>query len=59
MRKSPSSASPPPWAIRVSIRLARKGPRKLFEVRETSTRMLNSAKLIAIRRVRTPAMRAA
>ncbi len=38
---------------------ARKGPRKLFDVREKSTRMLNSANDIAMRRVRTPAIRAA
>src|SRR5471032_3132665 len=40
-----------------STRLARNGPRKEFEVRETSTSMLNSASETAMRRVRTPAMR--
>src|SRR5476649_2877189 len=40
-----------------STRLARNGPRKEFEVRETNTSMLNSASETAMRRVRTPAMR--
>ena len=56
---SRNSEAPLPSWMRVSIRFARNGPRKLFEVREKSTRMLNSANDIAIRRVRTPAMRAA
>ena len=56
---STNSDAPEPSWMRVSIRLARNGPRKLFDVREKSTRMLNSAKDIAIRRVRTPAIRAA
>ncbi|CAN5472887.1 hypothetical protein BH10PSE14_BH10PSE14_27630 [soil metagenome] len=51
--------APPPFAMRVSMRFARNGPRKLLDVRLTNTSMLNSAKLIAIRPVRTPAMRAA
>lgn len=58
-RKSSASAAPPPLASRISIRLARNGPRKLFDVRLTSTSMLNNAKLMAMRPVRTPAMRAA
>ena len=56
---SKKSCPPLPSWMRVSMRLARKGPRKLFEVREKSTRMLNSANDIAMRRVRTPAIRAA
>jgi len=59
MRKSPSKASPPPFASRSSIRLARNGPRKPLAVRLTSTSTLNRAKLIAMRPVRTPAIRAA
>jgi hypothetical protein len=40
-----------------STRLARKGPRKEFDVRDNSIRMLNNASDTAIRRMRTPAMR--
>ena len=58
-RKSHARSSPPPNCRRFSTLLARNGPRKPFAVRETSTSTLNSAKLIAMRRVRTPAMRAA
>ena len=58
-RISISNRSPVPSAIAFSIRLARKGPKKLFEVRETSTSTLNKAKLSAILCVRTPAIRAA
>ena len=45
------------WSMPVSTRLARKGPRKEFEVRESSIRMLNRASETAMRRVRMPAMR--
>ena len=59
IRKSSSNRSPVPLTIPFSIRLARNGPKKLFDVRDTSTSTLNKAKDKAILCVRTPAMRAA
>ena len=41
----------------VSTRFAKNGPRKEFEVLDTSIRMLNKARETAIRFVRTPAIR--
>ncbi len=55
-RKSHRRAVPAPRASASSTRLAISGPRKPFDSRETSTSALNNAKLIAIRRVRTPAI---
>jgi hypothetical protein len=43
----------------VSIRFDRKGPWKAFEARDSSTNTLKRANDMAIRRVRTPAMRTA
>ena len=58
-RKSESSAPPAPCARLSSIRLPRNGPWNEFEAREIRIRTLNSAKETAIRRVLTPAIRAA
>ena len=49
------------WSMPVSTRLAKvrlkNGPRKEYEVRDSSIRMLNRASETAMRRVRMPAMR--
>ena len=57
--KSRVRLSPPPRAIATSTRFASSGPRNPLASREPRISTLNSAKLIAIRRVRTPAIRAA
>jgi hypothetical protein len=58
-RKSDTNPEAIPSAILPSIRFARNGPWNEFDVRDTRTRILNSANDTAIRLVRTPAIRTA